>query len=395
MLQSRLSGESLALLGSVMRRQPVLRESYEKLLAIGERLNNYYAYADLRKYIASASSVNDEDTALFPPCASPETTLMERMFPPPTAVPEGFSLMDEVVHRIRRGELSLSPSPRSGWYEYQLWSLEPLVNPEKTAEAAHLQFYPRYRDHLVKLFKGAYALARETHAKDLDIPSCLAAEGGFHVHPTLTVEPTATSYQRKALAYRFIYRSLSNLVGDESLRKIHRLSEKGRIAQNLGDELRQMEALFWGAYLTSMVELGLPARLETDGFQQSALDENSCLNHFQEWRARLLSDPDVASDSRMMVPVFHDLGRNKTKVWAFLGWEVTWIEASFARDPKIEVRDKSGKECTRPITFTQDSYAAAKPVIHEIYVSELMDRSQFRAHCDKYRTAAAILENLA
>jgi hypothetical protein len=61
-----------------------------------------------------------------------------------------------------------------------------------------------------------------------------------------------------------------------------------------------------------------------------------------------------------MVPVFYDLGRNKTKVWAFLGWELTWIEASFARDPKIEVRDKSGKECTRPITFTQDCYAAAK-----------------------------------
>ena len=61
--------------------------------------------------MASASSVNDEDTAaLFPPCASPETTLMEQMFPPPTVVPGGFSLMDEVVHRIRRGELSLSPS---------------------------------------------------------------------------------------------------------------------------------------------------------------------------------------------------------------------------------------------------------------------------------------------
>src|SRR5215469_17626409 len=103
-----------------------------------------------------------------------------------------------------------------------------------------------------------------------------------------------------------------------------------------------------------MVELGLPARPEVDASQLSALDKNSCLKHFQEWKVRLLSDPDVARDSRMMVPVFHDLGRKKTRVWAFLGWESTRLEASFARDPKIEVRDKSGKERRRPITFTQD-----------------------------------------
>ena len=144
-----------------------------------------------------------------------------------------------------------------------------------------------------------------------------------------------------------------------------------------------------------MVELGLPARPEVDASQLSALDKNSCLKHFQEWKVRLLSDPDVARDSRMMVPVFYDLGRKKTKVWAFFGWEFTWLDASFARDPKIEVRDKSGKECTRPIRFRRDFYAAAKPVIREIYVSEVMDRPQFRAHCDKYRTASAILENLA
>lgn len=156
-----------------------------------------------------------------------------------------------------------------------------------------------------------------------------------------------------------------------------------------------MEALFWGAYLTSMVELGLSAKLEADASYPPTLDENYCLKNFQGWKAYLLSDPDVASDSRMMVPVFHDLGRNKTKVWAFLGWELTSIKASFAQDPKIEVRDKSGKKCTRRIRFTPDLYAAASPVIHEIYVSELMDRVQFREHCDKYRTAAAILGNLA
>lgn len=401
MLQTKFSGETLELLAAVMRRQADLRKSYETLLAIGERLTNYYAHADLRKYIAPAGSVKDEETAaLFPSCASPETTLTERMFPLPTAVPGDFSLMDEVVHGIRRGTLSLSPSPRSGWYEYQLWSLEPLVNPHKTVESAHLQFDRSYCDHLVNLFKGAYSLARETHVKDLDVAVCGAA-GGFrkdptiYIHPALTVEPTATSYQRRALAYRFICRSLTDLIGDESLRQIHRVSENAPVSQNLGDELRQMEALFWAAYLTSMAELGLPAKLEADASYPPTLDENYCLKHFQNWKTRLLSDPDIANDSRMMVPVFQDLGRKKTKVWVFLGWELTWIEASFVRDPKIEVRDKSGKECKRQISFTRHLYAAPSPVIHEIYVSELLDRPQFRAHCDKYRTTSAILENLA
>jgi len=105
LLQTKFFGESLVLLGSVMRKRADLRESYEKLLAISERLTNYYSHADLRKYLASASAVNDNETAaLFPPCASPETTLMERMFPPPTAVPEGFSLMGEVVRRVGKGE---------------------------------------------------------------------------------------------------------------------------------------------------------------------------------------------------------------------------------------------------------------------------------------------------
>jgi hypothetical protein len=35
------------------------------------------------------------------------------------------------------------------------------------------------------------------------------------------------------------------------------------------------------------------------------------------------SDRDVSRDARMMVPIFHDEQRKKTKVWAFLGWRTT------------------------------------------------------------------------
>ena len=34
------------------------------------------------------------------------------------------------------------------------------------------------------------------------------------------------------------------------------------------------------------------------------------------------------------------------------------------------------------------------PVTAEAYVGDLMDREQFRAHCDRYQTRSEILENL-
>lgn len=399
MLQTAITGKSVEALVSALQPRPDLRASYEKLLMIGERLTNHNAYADLR---APARLENgDEGAVLFPPCNSPETTLMERMFPPPTALPEDFSLIDEVVRRLAAGKLSLMPTSYSGWYEYQLWSLEPLVTPDTTPEAEHLQWYPKYRDHLIRLFKGAYALVRETHVKDLlcsrdtSRMSRIVEQPPIVVTPSLSIEPTATFYKRRALSYRFICRALSELIGRESLEQIFRASEEGPVSQNLANELRQMEALFWGAYLISMDDLGLPASVDiADSSPSAEKDEKACIQQLVDWKQCVPDDPDVGQDSRMMVPVFHDVGRKKTKVWIFVGWESTWITAGFKRAPKVEVLDQSGDPSDRRIEFGSSSYMVATPVMHEVYVSKLMDRTEFRAHCDKYRTTAEIIKHL-
>jgi len=39
-------------------------------------------------------------------------------------------------------------------------------------------------------------------------------------------------------------------------------------------------------------------------------------------------------------------------------------------------------------------YPLAYPVFEEIYVSRLLDRDEFRAHCDRHKTRKAILANL-
>ena len=45
-------------------------------------------------------------------------------------------------------------------------------------------------------------------------------------------------------------------------------------------------------------------------------DTDSDAAWFRSWLERCNEDPDLGRDARMMVPVFHDLGREKTKVWA-------------------------------------------------------------------------------
>jgi hypothetical protein len=37
---------------------------------------------------------------------------------------------------------------------------------------------------------------------------------------------------------------------------------------------------------------------------------------------------------------------------------------------------------------------AAEPVLAEVYVGRLLDRGEFRGHCDRHKTRDAILANL-
>ena len=60
----------------------------------------------------------------------------------------------------------------------------------------------------------------------------------------------------------------------------------------------------------------------------------------------------------------------------------------FNRDGVLIAREKYdlhfGANCPR----------LAYPVMAEVYVNEILDREQFRRHCDTYKTQSAILANL-
>ena len=106
---------------------------------------------------------------------------------------------------------------------------------------------------------------------------------------------------------------------------------------------------------------------------------------FREWAIA----PAAAEDVRMMVPVFFDIERDRTKVWAILGWGTRDLHVSFATPPAAHVLRGRAK-----VVFGPTYKPIAYPVFVETYVERVLDRDEFRAHCDRYKTRSGILENL-
>jgi hypothetical protein len=131
-------------------------------------------------------------------------------------------------------------------------------------------------------------------------------------------------------------------------------------------------------------------------------DVAASAEHFAGWKQKLSSDPDVSADLRRMVPLFYDQGREMTKVWVFLGWTERPLSVGWVTTPKVHVVGEPPADWDqwqrenpeRSVGFMGDEFSLYYPVTAEVYVSELMDREQFRAHCDRYRTRSAILSNL-
>lgn len=405
MLQTNLEGEAgIKAIAEALRSDNASRASYEAHLKLMSKLTNPLQGGDLRLYIAKLDGDQTvtipKRISFFPPSRSHEADLIMRLFGD-RPIPADFDLMEELIARIRSGKTDLSPTAASGLYDYQTWALEPLLNPEKTPEAVHLKFDESYRKQLVELFKGILALTRETHIKQVPPPAPAPAgepdfrraRPSFRVTPALAVEPLATIYLRRALAYRFIRGVLEEAFGVEALKKLHRLTAAGEVETSLSDELHTLESLFHGAYLTANRQLGL----ESNTPVPTGTDAKADIAWFLKWSANLDHDVDIGQDARMMVPVFFDVQRRKTKVWVVLGWMSRQVCISFATPPRVQVFDKAGAKLEvgeYDLHFEADCEPLAYPVMAEVYVDEILDRGQFRRHCDTYKTEKAILANL-
>ncbi|MDO8678952.1 MAG: hypothetical protein Q7R30_10370 [Acidobacteriota bacterium] len=209
------------------------------------------------------------------------------------------------------------------------------------------------------------------------------------------MEPLPSYYSRRALGYRHVRATLSRAFGDGALAGLQRLGPDGPAALDLDAELDATESLFWGAYYTACTQIGLPPDPSLPGAAQI----NKHLARLASWANALGSDDDLGRDARMMVPVFYDIDREKTKVWAFLGWVTETLDVAFAKPPRAEVFDPQGREVKTGddvrVAFQQEYRTVVYPVMAEVYVTTLLDRDEFRRHCDTHKTQDAILANLA
>ncbi|MBI2264128.1 MAG: hypothetical protein HYU64_02980 [Armatimonadetes bacterium] len=400
MLQKELRGKAgIEALVKAIRNDGELRATYEGYLALIGKLTNPLVKPDLRPLLLAADKGKWEAPSrgmyFFPPSMAHETELIKKLFGN-RPIPEGFNLAEEMIKRIRRGELKLTPTKESGWYDHQTWALEPLVIPEKMPEGKHLKLEETYTKQLLELFKGIIALTRETHIKQLEIPAVGAGLPDGHrekrpvidIYPELSAEPLPTFYLRRALAYRFVRAVIEETFGKEGLKHMHRVTSKGPVKPNLADELSEMENLFLGAHIRVSHQLGMSP--------EPSLASDRPAETFEKWSRSLAEDPDIGQDARMMVPVFYDIERKKTKVWAFLGWTSKRVSISFEMTPVATVTDtKTGKKADGELRFHSTSRNLAYPVTAEVYVEKILNREEFRKLCDTYKTQSEILIHLA
>ncbi len=394
MLQTELAVAEAKSVVEALRADPVALATYLRMLRCYERLTNPYAYRDLRALLEPAAGPpSDEPVYVLPPSRAHETELVKRLYAD-RPIPEGFDLMDLLVKEVQAGRISLAPTPTSGWYDRQTWSFEPLLRPEATPEGPHLALGTRYRAYLVELFKGLLALTRETHVKQLEHPMCGATmcmpeQVPAYVQLPLTVEPLPTHYARRADAYAFVRAVLVDTFGPATVATLHRLTVDGPLSMDLAAELAFMEDLFRGAAEVSRAEIGAPD--SGTGPEAESSRETYC-----RWAAAIAADRDLTTDARMMVPVFYDVKRKKSKVWVFLGWTRQTLTAEIATPPRL-VSTRKLAELPRwngHVYFQVRGGAIHSPVVAEVYVTELLDREQLRRRCDEGKTRSAILASL-
>ena len=420
MLQTHLDDvDDLMSLVETLRGLDRARELYSRYLGFVSRLTNPFVLTKpnllplLERLDRTELLHGDKEYRFFSPSRAHETELVKQLFAN-EPVPDDFELVSELIERVRDGRVSLEPRSDSGWYDIQSWALEPLLLPDRTRESERLRMGSKYRDCLEDLFKGTLALARETHIKQLEVPREIGAlpTPTRYVSPSLTIEPLCTHYLRRSLGYLFVRTLLVDFFGTEALGDMRRQSGQGfNNDVNLDSELRLMAGLFRGAFEVSCDELGLSRgerdsmveeQLEQCAIPASSMDLRGAMVDEQEGRASYErwaggeKDPDLSEDVRAMVPVYFDRDRNMLKVWVFLGWETRTITVSFVERPKVGFLDNKGREVSEnvPVEWPSSKYDVAYPVTAEIHVTRVLDRQEFRAHCDKYQQETDILESL-
>jgi hypothetical protein len=402
-LQGKFSDFEFEAVINALRMRADLKESYFKHLLLPSRLTNPLRSPGLEPALSSPEwRAHGEPLSFFPGSTSFEFELMD-ILRTLQIVPTAPTVIDEIILQLESGTISFAPTPASGWYDHQLWALSALVTTNILEEADHANFTVNYKAHLKELFKGFYALTRETHIKQLEMSwGSAGLLASLTLCPALSVEPLPTFYYRRSLSYRFVRQMLVEFFGEAVLGSVGRISADGESSRSLLEELMWMEKLFAGACTASCKDLGMDARRF---FGEESIGST---NAFLEFRAHVTDDPDLMVDARMMVPL-HLNPDGSTAVWVVMGWSELELSAKYVRPPKVVSADFDHENprvkamaqvnhptllSAPPVNFGVAKYAAYEPVSAEITVKRILNREEFRALCNEQKSSRKIIEKL-
>lgn len=376
---------------------PELLADYRAMLAFYSKLTNPLQGLSAADLIGRTEPVPElTPVALLPASTSRETELFLKLFP--LSIPPDVDLMKELVRRIKSGEVDLTPRADSGWYDRQVYALQTLLLPEMGRESTKLLLTRPYKERMLEAFKALITKRRETHVRQLaeaKSPSAMVRPPTKPITPQLRLEPNATYYLRTARAYGFLANFLEATISVEALGKLHGLEQGGEREPDLRTELQAIRDLFLGCYLAVCEDIGL--KPEFDEEESSEVDRDRCLQMADDWLKRVDSDPDLAIDTRVSVPISSDPIRRKTRLWTTLGVRLAKLDVSFARPPSMKPVEGEGDwEALRPDQMASTRYLIPVDEFAEVELNGLrvFNRDEFRGLCDEAKTKEAIVRAL-
>ena len=426
--------EALAELGLVVSQPGALSSAYRRSLDLYAGLTDPFFDADpfaLAPFVPDPSALSDlksveasfaaslprefpdfpfcnPGAAAFPASESAENRMMRKLLCVENAV-TGTTLLDALIQKIQTGELDLTPREGAGFYDQQLYALETLLVPEKSSESQHLLLTRAYKQKLVETFKSLLIQTRETHVKQVALVNASRAASAslapieFTVHPKLEVEPFPTFYLRTARAYRFLEGVLESVLGPEFLASTSRVLEGGaRSTQKLAEELAAKERLLYGLHAVAADSIGMAPELAPDELLAFPLAEARAAA--RGWLAQVGSDPDVARDPRVSLPVAMETidDVDYAIYWAVVGVKALHMQASFPEAARPEILSSTPANafsgfCVQTGWQPFEPYLLVEQTIQVRRRADLppLSREEFRALCDANATPEAIADAFA
>lgn len=387
----------------VIEGDPEWREQYRRVLNLYTNLTNPFVALNLLVLpgnagkplaaIAELLGVRHATVHFLPYSDNREAALFEKLYP--LGLPQGADLMRDFIRAIRAGELDLTPQPGCGWYDYQVFALETFLLPERGAESGKLLLTKQYKLRMLEAFKAMVTKTRETHIRQSTMAAGSAAPPPDKgLSPRLRCEPNPTYYLRIARSYAFLQKLLVANVADPN--GLRGWRESGPRGLPLGDELEHMRMLFYGLHLVACEDIGMPAQTLPDEIDQPDYLRALAAKWLQDWA----TDPDMATDTRVAVPVYAMPGQY-TRFWATLGVRPMQLVAQYVKYPSWRAMPKPGEQPgewqdVAPYRTLEGRWIILGDEFGEFQRAgnTPLTRKELREVCDQHKEKSAILKAL-